>query len=236
MNRRLLERFLLLLVILASIFLVERISGAVQASSNVSAASETENGGEVESGLIPRFIDFDIGAATVRSGATHQGDTGGIPDIAPFVLFPTNDASVTLVTFTIPPDFNPGGDFDVRLVWSPYSANTFPCFFVLSTELVGFGPRESGSSAALFDPYWPGDVSTSDEYIVQVQNSSIQETIISFQGYESFAAQPGDPMTFTLWRMGTDMNDTCDDTLALRSISVTYQGLSTYLPVTLRSE
>lgn len=227
MERRLIDRFLLLLIILACVFLVDKLISTHQSPAMTVAASEQ---GGVQPGLVPRFIDFDIGAATVRSGATHQGDTGGIADIPPYVLFPPDDSSVTLVNFTVPPDFDTGGDFEVRLIWSAYSANTFPCFFVLNTELVGYGP---GHSAALFDPYWDGSASTSDDYIVQAQNSSIQAIPLTFKSLDSFPAHSGDIVTFSLWRLGTNINDTCNNQIALRSISMTYQGLTTYLPVTI---
>ncbi len=229
MKKRLVDRYVLLLILLACVFLANKLIGSEQAPAAVAASEE----GGVQPGLIPRFINFDIGAATVRSGAAHQGDTGGIPDIAPYVLFPPADSSVTIVNFTIPPDFNTGGDFDVRLMWSAYFANSFPCFFVVDTELVGYGPDRV---AALFDPYWDGSASTNYQHIVQVQNSSIQVLPLKFKAVNGFPAYPGDIVTFTLWRYGTDLNDTCDDQIALRSISMTYQGLTTYLPVTLNGE
>ncbi|MCL4262193.1 MAG: hypothetical protein KJ069_03220 [Anaerolineae bacterium] len=232
MDRRLLDRFLLLLIVLACVFLVEKVIGVAQsAADGLTIASEqgTVQGG---SGLVPRFINFDIGAATVRSGASHQGDTGGIPDIPPYVLFPNAGYPLTLVNYTIPPDFATGGDFEARLLLSAYSGNSFPCFYVLNTELVGYGP---GHSAALFEPYWAGEPSSSDQYIVPVNDSSIQELPITFQSLDGFPAYPGDAVTFTLWRYADDINDTCVDNIALRSVSFTYQGLTTYLPYTVKS-
>jgi hypothetical protein len=228
MDRRLIDRILLILILLASVFLVEKLSGVAQLDNDVSV-----NAGEQEvaqSALIPRFIDFDIGAATVRSGASHQDV---IPDIPPYVLFPNAGFPLTMVNFTVPPDFDTGGDFETRLLWSAYSANTMPCFFVLRTELVGYGPEHS---AALFDPHWADETSSSDEHIVQVNDASIQELPITFQSTDGFPAYPGDIVTLTLWRDADDTNDTCDDVIAIRSISLVYQGLSNYLPLTIRSE
>jgi len=225
MDRRLLDRFLLLLIVLVCVFLLEKVTGAAQPAVDSAAASEQGGG---QTGLVPRFIDFDIGATTVRSGASHQDV---IADIPPYVLFPNSGSPLTMVDFTIPPDFDTGGDFEVRLLWSAYTANSFPCFFVLNTELVGYGP---GHSADLFDPYWAGAVSSSDDYIVAVANSSIQELPITFQSLAGFPAYPGDIVTFTLWRFANDTNDTCSNTIVIRSISLTYQGLTNYLPVTTR--
>jgi hypothetical protein len=228
MNKHLIDRFLLLLAVVVCAFLTGQAAGAAQPADADSAPASAQ--GAVQNGLVPRFLDFDIGAATVRSGATHQDS---IADIPPYVLLPNPGTPLTMVNFTIPPDFDTGGDFEARLLWSAYAANSFPCFFVLRTELVGYGP---GHSADLFDPYWDGAGSTNDEFIVQTTNSSIRELPILFQSLDSFPAYPGDIVTFTLWRDANDVNDTCNNTIALRSISFTYQGLTTYLPLTIRSQ
>ena len=186
------------------------------------------SGGEVQSGLAPRFLDFDIGAATVRSGASHQDESTGIPDIAPYVLLPNSGFPLTIVNFTVPPDFDIGGDFDARLIWNAtFLGNTTPCFFVLQTEFVGYGP---GHSAALFDPYWAGETATSDTHIIQAINFSMQELPIEFQSLSGFPAYPGDIMTFKLYRDANNVNDTCGGNIMIRSISLTYQGLTSYLP------
>lgn len=224
MHKQTLSRFGITFLLMIGAFWVAR-----QLDHTLAARSAAAGPTQVQGGLIPRFIDFDIGAATVRSGATHQDV---IPDIPPYVLFPSAGFPLTIVDFTVPPDFATGGNFDARLVWSAYSANTFPCFVVLRTELVGYGPNHS---AALFNPYWAGSGSSNDEFIVQVDNSSIQELLVTFQSSSGFPAYPGDIVTFTLWRDADDINDTCDDIFVIRSISFTYQGLSAFLPYTEKS-
>lgn len=193
-----------------------------------SEAEASTNGGEVQSGLVPRFLDFDIGTTTVRSGAEHQDESTGIPDIPPYVVLPNSGFPLTIVNFTIPPDFDIGGNFDARLLLNgTFVGNAFPCFFVLESELVGYGP---GHSAALFDPYWAGDGSTNNEYIFQATNTSIQELPITFEASGGFPAYPGDIMTLTIWRDANNVNDTCSGDIMIRSISLTYQGLTSYLP------
>lgn len=227
MDRHKIDRFLLLLAVFVCAFLAGKAAGA---TANDEESMPTSAQGAVQSGLVPRFIDFDIGAATVRSGAAYQDS---IADSPPYVLLPNSGYPLTMVNFTIPPDFDVGGDFEARLLWSAYEANAFPCFFVLRTELVGFGP---GHSADLFDPYWAGAASSNDEYIVQASSSSIRELPISFQSLNGFPAYPGDIVTFTLWRDANDTNDTCNNNIAIRGISLTYQGLTTYLPLTIKSQ
>ena len=144
MNKHLIDRFLLLLAVVVCAFLAGQTASATQSADADSAPASAQ--GTVQNGLVPRFLDFDIGAATVRSGAAYQDS---IADLPPYVLLPNSGSPLTMVNFTIPPDFDTGGDFEARLLWSAYAANTLPCIFVLSTELVGYGP---GQSADLFDP------------------------------------------------------------------------------------
>lgn len=217
------NRFSPILLLLACTLLIINLLATFRSDAQASTS-----GGEVQTGLVPRFIDFDIGAATVRSGAEHQDESTGIPDIPPYVLLPNSGFPLTIVNFTVPPDFDIGGDFDARLVVNAtFIGNTFPCFFVLETELVGYGP---GHSAALFSPYWADETSTSVEYILQASDVSLQELPITFQATNGFPNYPGDVMAFTLWRDANNVNDTCGGDVMIRSISFTYQGLTSYLP------
>jgi len=223
MFKHLINRFSPILLLLACALLIINLLGTFR--SDVQAST---NGGGVQTGLVPRFLDFDIGAATIRSGAEHQDESTGIPDIPPYVLLPNTGSPLTIVDFTVPPDFDTGGDFDARLVVNAaFIGNTFPCFFVLETELVGYGP---GHSAALFSPYWVDETSTNTEYILQASNASLQELPITFQATNGFPAYPGDVMTFTLRRDANNVNNTCGGAITIRSISFTYQGLTSYLP------
>ena len=196
------------------------------AAAGAAPAPASPAGPAVSSGLLPRFIDFDIGAATVRGGASHQDNTNDIP---PYVELPNAGYPITLLNFTVPPDYADDSDFDVRVLWT---TTVGTCFFVLQAELVGYGP---GHLAALFDPYWAGAGSPSDEAIVQVTTAyGTNELLIRFDAHGGFPTYPGDAMSLTLTRDATDLNDTCIDNILLRSVSVTYQGQTSYLPLIVR--
>lgn len=223
MFRQIINRFSPILFLLAMALLITNLF--LTTRSNVQASPTS---GEVSPGLVPRFINFDIGATTLRSGAVFQHDVSSISDIAPYVYLPNSEQPIAIVNFTIPPDFDEGGNFDVRLLQQvAFLGNSVPCFYVLEAELVGYG---SNHPAALFSPYWAGETSTSDEYIVQGTDFNIQELSISFQSASGFPAYPGDIVTFTLYRDAENVNDTCASNIIIRSISVTYQGLTSYLP------
>lgn len=218
MKKQLLPRLLIMLLMVACALLTAKLLVTAQATS-LTAATEAEL---VQGGLIPRFIDFDIGTTTVRSGASHQAS---IPDLPPYVSLPDTGYPLTIVNFTVPPDFATGNDLVARVLWS---TNTSPCFYVLQAELVGYGPDHA---AALYDIYWPGSPTPSDEGIIQVDSAyNTHEIIITFRPLNSFPTYPGDAMTLILTRDAGDINDTCTGDILLRSISLTYQGLSNYLP------
>ncbi len=225
MIKQFMNRFSPVLLLITCVLLITNLMVTIRSDAQASTA-----GGGVQTGLVPRFLDFDIGAATVRSGATHQGDVSGSPSLPPYVLLPNSGFPLTTVNFTVPPDFDIGGDFEARFVLNAalIDDNT-PCFFVLRSQLVGYGPDHS---AALFNPYWAGATSTSYEYILEAPNSSIRAVPLTFQASSgsAFLAYPGDAMALTLWRDADNVNDTCTANITIRSISLTYQGLTSYLP------
>jgi len=182
---------------------------------------------QVQNTLVPRFINFDIGAVTLRSGAVHQ-DASSIPDLPPYVELPNTGSPLMMVNFTMPPDYASGGDVTARLVWDPRDTN---CFYVLRTELVGYGPGNTG----LFDSYWREETDPNDTEIIEIGDSADRdELFITFQPLGNFLAQDGDAMTLTLWRLADDVNDTCSEELLVRSIAVVYQGHTAYLPWTVK--
>ncbi|CAG0929315.1 hypothetical protein TFLX_01250 [Thermoflexales bacterium] len=223
MRQHLPYRFSVAFLLLVCAFLIAQLFFTTQSTATASGAEAAL----AQSGLVPRFIDFDIGAATVRSGASHQDS---IPDLPPYVALPNSGYPLTIVNFTVPPDFATGNDFVARVLWS---TNTTPCFYVLKAELVGYGP---GHSAALYDIYWPGSTTPADEGIIQATTAyNTQELIITLRPYASFPTYPGDAMTLVLTRDAGDINDTCTSYILLRSISLTYQGLTSYMPFVSKS-
>lgn len=218
MNKQLLYRFSKAFIWLASALLMANLLVTAHSATTVSA----KEAALVQSGLVPRFIDFDIGTTTVRSGASHQAS---IPDLPPYVVLPNSGFPLTIVNFTVPPDFATGNDIVARILWSTSMA---PCFYVLGADLVGYGPDHS---AALYNVYWPGSATPSDEDIIEVDTAyETHELIITFRPHASFPTFPGDAMTLVLTRDAGDVNDTCTSDILLRSISLTYQGLTSYLP------
>lgn len=223
MKQRLRDRFPIALNLIGCALLAANLLASALPATTVSATEATL----AQSGLVPRFIDFDIGTTTVRSGASHQAS---IPDSAPYVELPNSGFPLTIVNFTVPPDFATGNDFVARVLWSTV---TSPCFYVLRAELAGYGP---GHSAALYDVYWPGSTTPSDEDIIEVDTAySTHELIITFRPSVSFPTYPGDAMTLVLTRDAGDTNDTCTSNILLRSISLTYQGLTSYVPFVSKS-
>ena len=180
---------------------------------------------QVQNTLVPRFINFDIGTMTLRSGAVFQQNPG-IPTLAPYVQFPNSGGPLLLANFTLPPDYAQGGDITVRILWS---TSTDTCFHVLQADLVGYGP---GHPAASFDVYWEDATTADTDAIIMVEQSySTWETFVTFKSYNNYPAYPGDAMKFMLRRMAEDINDTCVEDITIRSVSVIYQGQTTYLPL-----
>ena len=199
--------------------------GAVLVLSNAASAGAARVGAPVPVHLTPEgttgtplyWIDFDIGTTVVRAGATHQSTN---PDSIPYVVLPDVGFPLTIVNFTVPPNYADLGEFYARLV---YSASMAPCFFVLQVDSVGYGP---GHSAALFDHLWPGSPTPADEGIVSVPVAfNSHEIVITLRPLPSFPALPGDAMALTLRRDAADVNDTCATNALLRSISLTYEGV-----------
>ena len=209
-----------LLLILSGFFLAQFFP-VVPPASSVAAPAEAP----LASGLVPRFIDFDIGAVTARNGATHQSHAG-IPDLAPYLQLPDSGYPVSIASFTLPPDVSPDNELVARLIWSTSVA---PCFFTLRAELVGYG---ADTSAAIYTVYWPGSSAPNVEGIIRNDTASRrQELLITFRPNPSFLPSPGDAMTLTLARDAADVNDTCASQILVRSISVTYQGINRYIPL-----
>jgi len=183
--------------------------------------------GQVQNTLVPRFINFDIGAVTLRSGAVHQ-DASSIPDLPPYVELPNTGFPLMMVNFTLPPDYASGGDVIARLVWNPNDTN---CFYVLRTELVGYG----ADNTALFDSFWGEETEPDDTETIEIGDiRERDELFITFKPLGSFLAQDGDAMTLKLWRDAEDVNDTCSEDILIRSIAVVYQGHTAYLPWTVK--
>ena len=186
-------------------------------AARIAAPTPVPGAPEGTTGTPLYFVDFDIGTAVVRGGAAHQDNN---PDSAPYVELPNAGFPLTIVSFTMPPNYDLGGDVVARVL---YSTSVAPCFFVLQTELVGYGP---GHPAGLFDAFWPGSGTPSDEGIVQVPTAfNTHELVVTFQGTAGFPAHPGDAMTLLFRRDSADVNDTCSVDALLRSISLTYEGV-----------
>jgi hypothetical protein len=105
------------------------------------------------------------------------------------------------------------------------------CFYVLRTELVGYGPDNTG----LFDSFWGQETEPDNTQIIQIGDvADRDELFITFKPVGGFLAQDGDAMTLTLWRAADDVNDECSDEILVRSIAVIYQGHTAYLPWTVK--
>lgn len=104
-----------LMVIVVTALVVVGVVYAVQEGFGPIDPARSYAQTQVQSTLVPRFINFDIGAMTLRSGAVFQ-ENAGLPSLPPYVQLPNSGYPLMMANFTLPPDYASNGDITARMI------------------------------------------------------------------------------------------------------------------------
>ena len=175
--------------------------------------------------LLSRFISLSVSAAKPYANADF--DNLATPQRFRYISLPANGYSALLTDFTLPPDYAAGTDVTVRFMVNTVGGD---CFVVLGASSVYESPNVSAGANIQFpdgappapDPKWTA------------RRDELRPFSISLQGLPSDPFLPGDSISVALERFGDDLNDTCPLEILVSGISVTYDGLSTFLPLVTR--
>jgi hypothetical protein len=198
-------------------------------------ADSTTHGG-AQQGLVPRFISLNPYGAYLHNDAFFNmggGAFGGLhlPDRTG-----TTRPNFSL-GFTIPPDYASGTPLTVRLVWHTAATN---CTIVLSENFLSIArpgrTHVGGYQVASGLTILGGDVLTapatatmSQEVLVRMTSPTEDPPPLGEQPLPPILLEPGDAVLFGLFRATDAGNDTCTDAMVIQSVSVTYQGHTSYL-------
>ncbi len=203
------------------------VLGGLYGRPAATTAQQPQGGG----GLIPRFMSLPAESATTLNGANYVLNGGG--DLSGLALPGNQVIPRFAVGFTLPPDYAPGTDVVLRMTWGNSRYNAITC---------GFRMWVNGVSRFRADgpPYYPAPYAVFpnglDEITLLAPDTSeqIRATTITIAGQDSLGNdlhQPGDVFSVLIARRADDVNDTCAGTLYVLGLDMTYEGLSSYLPM-----
>lgn len=182
-------------------------------------------------GLLPRFISLSPESATLLNGAVYELNGGG--DLSGLVL-PGNEVIPRFATgFAIPPDYAPGSDIELQMMWGNSRFNAITCGFRMQVNGVSRfrpdGPPYYMQTLATFPNGLSEITLLAPDVTEQVRGTTVTIAGQDFGGNPIF--QPGDAVSVLLARRADDTNDTCTGKMFVLGLHVTYQGLSSYLPM-----
>jgi hypothetical protein len=210
--------FLVVAVALATFTLGESRGRAQSAAPQAEATQST---------LIPRFLSLPPEFATLHPGASYELNGGG--DVSGLVL-PNSGFPRYSVGFSLPPDYAPGTDMIVRIIWSNSRFNATSCGFVLwNNGLVAYRPN---ASRIFGSAVFPNGLETIT-LAAPSTSEQVRSTTLTIRGSSGGSAiyQPGDALSLLITRRTDDAPDTCTGKLFIVGMDVTYQGLTSYMPL-----
>jgi hypothetical protein len=183
----------------------------------------------VASGLLPRFINLSPSEAHLDGDAAFSGG-GGAASLAGIYL-PNTTFSRVHISFTLPPDYNPGSDLTLRIVWANGPFNAINCAFDFWSSAVQVArPGAAGNAYAAATRFSNGsDQITLDAGATPLLFRAEELTIQGSDGAK--ALQPGDALYVQVARRGDLAADTCAGSLVISGLGATYAGLTTYVPL-----
>ena len=170
--------------------------------------------------LLSRFISLSVSAAKPYGNADF--DNLGSPHRFRYMSFPGSGFSALLTDFTLPPDYAAGTDVRVRFMVNSVG----DCFVVLGADSVYESPTVSAGAYIQFPDGDPPDFNPQ----WTANSDELRPFSVSIQEQPSNPFLPGDSISIALERYGDELNDTCGEIL-ISGISVTYDGLSSFLPL-----
>lgn len=210
------------IVLILFLWLTNIIS--IPAASGINAAPVAQ--ATVQSTLLPRFMNLSVGAMNPFGDAEFTNLA--IPEKFRYIDLPASGYSAVITDFTLPPDYATGTPVTVRFMTNSANAD---CFVVFEGSSIHEGMSASANARIQFPNDDPPDFSpkwTAPEDELRIFTVSLVENS------EDLPFQPGDSLSFALARLGDDLNDTCPLRVLVSGISVSYQGLSTYVPLVVR--
>lgn len=203
---------------------------AFGALSGDTARLQAQQPQAVQSTLVPRFISLAPEFAQLFNDAAYEinggGDLGG-------VALPNTGFPRFAVGFTLPPDYAPGTDLTMRILWGNSRNNAIVCGFVLwNNGVIAYRPDQS-AYAHIGVATFPGGA---DKITLVTPSTSeqVRVTTLTIAGQDSGGGaryQPGDAFSVMIARRVDDAPDTCTGKMFILGLDVTYNGLTTYAPL-----
>jgi hypothetical protein len=170
-------------------------------------------GDEVSSPLAPWLESIPIESAFLEGGASYTVGSGGNLS----GLYLPDDFARFQIGFTLPFGYTPGEDVRLELTWAKQPSLTEPCYFQLRSNGVsayrpGQPPMYSGDT---FAEDLPGrSLDGSSAIVPAPATNDVQglTVILSGQINSKPRYQPGDQLSYSLFRDGGNLNDTCNGT------------------------
>jgi hypothetical protein len=160
---------------------------------------------------VPWLESIPIESAFLEGGASYTVGSGG--DLSGLYL--PDDFARFRVGFTLPPDYTPGTDIVLELTWAKQPSLTEPCYFQLRSNGVsayrpGQPPMYSGDTFAEDVPGRSLDGSSAIVPAPATNDVQGLTVILSGQIKGKPRYQPGDQVSYSLFRDGGNVNDTCN--------------------------
>lgn len=216
-------------LILVSLLVVGFLLGSRYGSATHTLAQQP-----MGSGLLPRFISLAPEFATLLNGAVYEINGGG--DLSGLVLPGDQIIPRFAFGFSLPPDYAPGTDLELQMMWGNSRFNAVTCGFRMQVNGVSRfrpdGPPYYLSTLATFPNGLSEITLLAPDTTEQVRATTLTISGKDFSDNDIF--QPGDAISIMLARRADDTNDTCAGKMFVLGLDVTYQGLATYLPALFR--
>lgn len=168
------------------------------------------------------LINLSAAGALTESPAAFS--VGGGPNVSG-IYMPNSSFNRFHVGFTLPPDYVPGADLTLRLVWANGNAGATGCAFVLwANSVVAYRPGTTD-----FAVIGRRRFSNEEEMIALDAGPTAQavraETMTISGGGEG-GLRPGDVLQIAIARRADDSADTCTGPLVILGLDATYQPAS----------
>lgn len=178
----------------------------------------------VSSGLIPRFISLDPYGAYVEGAATFSQGFGPNSGLR---LADGANGSFSL-SFTLPPDYASGTPLTIRMVWHTPSTGCAIVFRPNSIAIARPGRNHIQGATASEGLSVVGGTTLNAP---ATANSSQATQIQIVSPVSGTPLQAGDVIMFSMFRSGTEAQDTCTGNMVIQGMALQYQGQTTYLPL-----
>lgn len=198
-----------------------------QSASAFAQAAHTHTGSTIDDGSITaddlaptlpkvKFINLDLFGALLTGSARNQIGSGPEPGIR---LLDSTESAFYL-NFTLPPDYTPGGDVWVDILWHTSATN---CNVVFTPNAMSVARR---GRTHITGPTPESGITVVGGTQLQAPATSNESSlvVVDLAAPDGVTAlQPYDAITFSLYRHGAAVNDTCAADQMLQGFLVRYE-------------